>query len=106
MMPKVLGFLLRWAWIFLIVGLSIDAVSGQLVFFSLQGRGGTARIMFAIGGLVGDLPVIVVMGLIAAAILRLGFQHRITARLIAACLGIGCIVNVVLIHPILIYALR
>lgn len=98
--------LMQRAWMLLGLGLLFDAFSMQLLYPVpyLDGAGPIKRGLFALGQLVGDIPAIIVAGLVALAIARLAFVPRIDARLVAVCIAIGCVLSGLLIRPVMLAA--
>ena len=94
-------FLLKWAWIFLVLCIVFDAASEQLFFYAVSQTNIVYRIVFALGGLTGDIPFALIAGVVIAAVTHFGYRYPFTARLAAVSLGLGFIINTVCIHPIL-----
>ncbi|MGC2048458.1 MAG: hypothetical protein WA635_07600 [Gallionella sp.] len=100
--PRV-KFLLKWAWSILAFGLIFDAFSTQLIYDvpRLEGARIINRAAFALGGLLGDIPVIVIVGIIIAAVARFGFSRTISLRIFVVSLALASIINALIILPIL-----
>lgn len=59
--------------------------------------------MFSLGILVGDLPPIIIVGVILTGIFWLLYRNPITVRSVVVSLGIGCLASAIIIRPILIH---
>lgn len=101
--PRV-KFLLKWSWIILAFGLVFDAFSTQLIYDvpRLEGAGIIMRAAFALGGLLGDIPSIVIVGIIITAVAKVGFVQTISLRIFVVSLALASVLNALIIHPIML----
>lgn len=97
-------FLIKWAWSILAFGLVFDAFSTQLIYDvpRLEGAGIATRVAFALGGLMGDIPSIIIVGIIIAAVAWVGFAWTISLRIIVLSLALASVFNALIIHPIVV----
>jgi hypothetical protein len=101
--PITVKLLLRWAWPFFGFCLLFDAYSYQLFFNSLAGEGFEGNVMFSLGILAGDLPSIIIVGVVLTGLFWLLYRIQITVRSVVVSLGIGCLASAIIIRPILIH---
>lgn len=96
--------LLKWAWPLLVLGLLFDAFAMQLTSHIPYLENATigGRSAFALGSLAGDLPVILIVGIIALVVLRISCVPTINFKVFAVSLAFGSVFNALLLHPILI----
>lgn len=97
-----MSILLKWAWPILAFGLAFDAFSTQIFHDvpSLEGAGAIVRIAFAFGGLLGDLPIIAVIGIVITAVFKARLSSKLSPRVIGASIGLASVCNAVIVLPI------
>ena len=93
-------FLLRWAWPFLAISILFEAFSDQIFYGRTLSASLVENLAFSLGMLIGDFPIIFIVAVIAAVLLRMVYKV-INARTIAVSLAIGCLVTAILIRPII-----
>lgn len=81
-----------------------DAFSTQLIYDvpRLEGAGIIMRAAFALGCLMGDIPSIVIVGILIAAVARVGFAQTISLRIFVVSVAIASVINALIIRPILL----